>query len=101
MYNVARPVTQPLNFEDIQARYSTVLAFVNLHFRCICVYMYMYMCMCMYTMCLCCRKSGMRRGMLMTVLQQYAHEQDVWRGKPGERCVHVHYVHVYIYMYMY
>jgi SAGA-associated factor 29 len=45
----SRPVTQPLNFEDIQAR-----------------------------------KSGMRRGMLMTVLQQYAHEQDVWRGKPGE-----------------
>ena len=28
----------------------------------------------------------MRRGMLMTVLQQYAQEQDVWRGKPGERC---------------
>jgi SAGA-associated factor 29 len=45
----SRPATQPLNFEDIQAR-----------------------------------KSGMRRGMLMTVLQQYAQEQDVWRGKPGE-----------------
>ena len=28
----------------------------------------------------------MRRGMLMTVLQQYAQEQDVWRGKTGERC---------------
>ena len=31
------------------------------------------------------RRSGtMRRGMLMTVLQQYALEQLVWRGKPGE-----------------
>ena len=27
----------------------------------------------------------MRRGMLMTVLQQYALEQPVWRGKPGEK----------------
>ena len=32
-----------------------------------------------------CRKSGMRRGMLMTVLQQYAQEQPVWHSKPGER----------------
>ena len=32
-----------------------------------------------------CRRSGMRRGMLMTVLHQYALEQPVWRGKPGER----------------
>ncbi len=35
-----------------------------------------------------CRHSGlgtMRRGMLMTVLQQYAVEQQVWKGKPGER----------------
>ena len=29
----------------------------------------------------------MRRGMLMTVLQQYAVEQPVWRGKPGERSI--------------
>ena len=29
----------------------------------------------------------MRRGMLMTVLQQYALEQPVWKGKTGERCV--------------
>ena len=43
---------------------------------CVCV------CVCVHV----CRKSGMRRGMLMTVLQQYAQEQDVWRGKPGERC---------------
>lgn len=30
------------------------------------------------------RRSGMRRGMLMTVLHQYALEQPVWLGKPGE-----------------
>ncbi|XP_003386069.1 PREDICTED: SAGA-associated factor 29-like [Amphimedon queenslandica] len=30
------------------------------------------------------RTGTMRRGMLMTVLQQYALEQPVWRGKPGE-----------------
>ena len=24
----------------------------------------------------------------MTVLQQYAQEQPVWHGKPGERCVY-------------
>lgn len=73
---LARPVTQPLNFEDIQARYdveqlyqdSTVVTHV----------LYIY---CIY------RKSGMRRGMLMTVLQQYAQEQDVWWGKPGERYI--------------
>ena len=27
----------------------------------------------------------MRRGMLMTVLQQYALDQQVWQGGPGER----------------
>ena len=32
-----------------------------------------------------CRRPSMRRGMLMTVLHQYAVEQPVWRGKPGER----------------
>lgn len=32
----------------------------------------------------------MRRGMLMTVLQQYAQEQDVWRGKPGETYVAIY-----------
>ena len=31
------------------------------------------------------RRQGMRRGMLMTVLHQYAIEQPVWKGKPGER----------------
>lgn len=30
------------------------------------------------------RRGSMRRGMLMTVLQQYAVEQPVWRGKAGE-----------------
>ena len=87
--SVARPVTQPLNFEDIQARLHSVLV------QCSCTYIQPfthYNCACVgpcvsYVLL---RKSGMRRGMLMTVLQQYAHEQDVWRGKPGER-----------YMYMY
>lgn len=33
-----------------------------------------------------CRRPGtMRRGMLMTVLQQYALDQPVWKGKPGEQ----------------
>ena len=34
------------------------------------------------------RRSGMgtmRRGMLMTVLHQYALEQPIWEGKAGER----------------
>ena len=31
------------------------------------------------------RPGTMRRGMLMTVLQQYALDQPVWRGKPGEQ----------------
>ena len=35
------------------------------------------------------RRSGgmgtMRRGMLMTILQQYALDQPVWKGKSGER----------------
>lgn len=38
------------------------------------------------------RRSGigtMRRGMLMTVLHQYALEQPVWRGKPGESIPHL------------
>ena len=37
------------------------------------------------------RRSGgmgtMRRGMLMTILQQYALDQPVWKGKPGEKWV--------------
>lgn len=38
------------------------------------------------------RRSGigtMRRGMLMTVLHQYALEQPVWKGKPGESIPHL------------
>lgn len=74
---IARPATQPLNFEDIQARSVDNKPFV-----------FQIMMISTYVLVYSSRKSGMRRGMLMTVLQQYAQEQDVWRGKPGETYVY-------------
>ena len=43
----------------------------------------------MFIVCIYRRSGTMRRGMLMTVLQQYALDQPAWRGKPGERSVFI------------
>ena len=72
----ARPTTQQRKMEDFTApRYDTLSCHP-------CLSPLLFLLICQWDVPF--RRTGMRKGMLMTVLQQYALKQPVWRGKPGE-----------------